>query len=152
MRVGVCARCGESFTPAQMDAPCSNCGSPDKILYAEDQAVADERAAAARILAEKHYRLDDGLTQIFRITDKAELEAGRSEPIKLLMVNENTIESGVMPLHFGPVPALGIPYPSILIEVTPNEAQKIQSHELKLPEGWEIGEELPRSSVLTGGV
>jgi predicted nucleic acid-binding Zn-ribbon protein len=142
MRVGVCARCGESFAPAQMGAPCPNCGSPDKILYAEDQAVADERAAAARILAEKHYQVEDGLTQIFRITDKAGLEAGRNEPIKLLLVNENTVESGVMPLHFGPLPAIGIPYPLILVEATPNEAQKIQSHELEHPEGWEIGEEL----------
>ncbi len=55
-----------------------------------------------------------------------------------------------MPLHFGPVPAIGILYSSIIIEVTPNEFQKIQSHELKLPEGWEIGEELPRPSDLAG--
>jgi hypothetical protein len=146
-----CKRCGHLSVP--MDAPCPNCGSLDKILYyAVDQSVIDEKATASRVLAEKHYALDDGLTQIFRITDKAQVEAGRNEPIKLLMVNENTVEYGVMPLHFGPVPAIGIPYPSILIEVTPNEFQKIQSHELELPKGWEVEEELPRSSVLTGSV
>lgn len=146
----VCKQCGHS--PVQKDEPCPNCGSQDKILYAVDHAVADDKAAAARVLAEKHYQLEDGLTHIYRITDKAEVEAGRNEPIKLLLVNENTVEAGVMPLHFGPVPAIGIPYPLIIIEVTPNEVQKIHSHELELPEGWEIGEELPRSSVLTGGV
>ncbi|MGP0063487.1 MAG: hypothetical protein ACLQGP_07815 [Isosphaeraceae bacterium] len=146
----VCAKCGHS--PVQMGSRCPNCGSDHLIQYAADMAVADDKAAAATVLAERHYELDDGLTRIFRITDKAEVEAGRNEPVKLLMVNENTVEAGVMPLHFGPVPAIGIPYPSILIEVNPNEFQKIQSHELKLPEGWEIGEELPRSLALTGSL
>ncbi len=151
MAICGCKQCGQM--PVQMDAPCPNCGSLDKILYSPvDQSVVDEQAAAAKVLAEKHYELDDGLTRIFRITDEAEVEAGRNQPIKLLMVNENTVESGVMPLHFGPVPAIGIPYPSILIEVTPNEFQKIQSRELKLPDRWEIGEELPRSPILAGGV
>ena len=39
------------------------------------------------------------IEQIFRLTSKA--EASRTEPIKLLEVNENTVSSGVMPLHFG---------------------------------------------------
>jgi hypothetical protein len=56
-----------------------------------------------------------------------------------------------MPLHFGPAPASGIPYPSVIVEVTPDEFKKIQSHELKLPEGWEIGEELARPTDVTGG-
>jgi hypothetical protein len=116
-----------------------------------DQAVASEKAAVAVELAKKHYDLEDGLSQIF-VTVNAEDEAGRSEPIKLLEVNENTVESGIMPLHFGPAPAIGIPYSSTIIEVTPNEFRKIQSHELKLPEGWEIGEELPKPAENTGGV
>ena len=95
-------------------------------------------------LAQRHYELESGLTQIFRITDQAEPSVVRAEPIKLLEVNENTVESGIMPLHFGPAPASGIPYSSIIVEVTPNEFERIRSHELKLPEGWEIGEELPR--------
>ena len=56
-----------------------------------------------------------------------------------------------MPLYFGPAPASGIPYPSVIVEVTPDEYLKIQSHELKLPAGWDHWEELPRPSVLTGG-
>ena len=146
-----CAKCGESLTPEQRSAPCPNCGSLDRIILAVDQAVASEKAAAAVELARKHYDLEDGLSQIF-ITVNGEDEAGRSEPIKLLEVNENTVESGIMPLHFGPVPAIGIPYSSIIIEVTPNEFRKIQSHELKLPEGWDIGEELLKPAENTGGV
>jgi hypothetical protein len=59
-------------------------------------------------------------------------------------VNKNTVESGMMPLSFGPMPARGINFPSTIIEVTPDEFKRIQSHELRLPDGWEIREELPR--------
>jgi hypothetical protein len=92
----------------------------------------------------RHYEIEDGLIQIFRITDIAAAEATNGEPIKLLEVNVNTPETGIMPLQFGPAPASGIPYPSIIIEVSPNEFEKIRSDELKLPEGWTIGEEFPR--------
>jgi hypothetical protein len=109
-----------------------------------DQALAMDRAAVARELARKHYEVEAGLTQVFLITDRAQAEVVRSEPIKLLEVNANTVASGIMPLHFGPAPGSGIPYPSIIIEVTPDEFDKIQSNEMKLPEGWKIGEELPR--------
>ncbi len=69
----VCAKCGHS--PMKMDSPCPNCGSDHRILLDADQAVADEKAVAARVLAEKHYQLEEGLTQIFRITEKAEVGA-----------------------------------------------------------------------------
>ena len=115
------------------------------------EAEASATAEAAKELANRHYELEAGLTQIFRITDKVEAQVIPAYPIKLLEVNENTVESGVMPLHFGPAPASGIPFSSIIIEVTPNEFQKIQSKELKLPEGWEIGEELPKPSPSIGG-
>ena len=49
-----------------------------------------------------------------------------------------------MPLQFGPAPASGVPYASVIVEVSPSEFQKLQSNELKLPEGWSIGEEFPR--------
>lgn len=52
-----------------------------------------------------------------------------------------------MPLHSGPLPTHGIPYPSVIVEVTPAEFARIQSDELRLPPGWTIGEELPRPSA-----
>jgi len=65
-------------------------------------------------------------------------------PIKLLEVNTNTFASGVMPVYFGPVRASGILYPSVIVEVTPDEFERIRSHQLSLPNGWMIAEELPR--------
>jgi hypothetical protein len=148
----VCKKCEKLLTVEQSSAPCPQCGSMDRLILAVDQANGIEREDAERELAMRHYEIEAGLTQIFRITDKAEAQVVRAQPIKLLEVNANTVECGVMPLHFGPAPASGIPFSSIIIEVTPNEFRKIQSHELNLPEGWEVGEELPRPTVNGKGV
>jgi hypothetical protein len=153
----ICTKCGKSLTSEQTGSPCTECGSLDHEQCATDEAIARDQAiirakrAAAKELAKKHYEVEDGLMRIFRLTGKAEVEVSRSEPIKLLEVNENTVPSGVMPLHFGPVPAIGIPFPSIIVEVTPDEFTKITARELKLPKDWEIGEELPKMAENGGG-
>jgi hypothetical protein len=147
-----CAECGESLTPGQRGSPCPKCGSRHEMVMDADQAIASEQVEAAKELATIHYEVEAGLTQIFLLHDKAEAQSIPADTIKLLEVNENTVESGIMPLHFGPAPASGIPFSSIIIEVTPSEFQKIQSNELKLPNGWEIGEALPRPPGVTGGV
>ena len=116
----------------------------DRKIFAQDKAVADEKAEVAKELAKKHYQAEAGLQRIFRLTGSAEVEVRPVEPIKLLEVNSNTIPSGVLPVQFGPAPASGIPYPSVIVEVSPEEFQKIQTEELKLPKGWQIGEEMPR--------
>ncbi len=105
----------------------------------------------AKRLAEKHYAIEAGITHIFRIQQRVDVEMKPAEPIKLLEVNANTVPSGVLPLHFGPVPARGIPYPSVIVEVTPEEYERIRRHELKLPDGWTIGEELPKPADAGGG-
>src|SRR5262245_37796640 len=96
-------------------------------------ATKDEEAIE---LARIHYEVEEGMTHIFRITGPPEAESSPSEPIKLLEVNESTVPSGVPPLRFGPLSAAGIHYPSVIVEVTPEEYQEIQSEELTLPNGW----------------
>ncbi len=139
-----CKKCGKPLNLVQSGLPCPICGSTERIVTDVDQAVVMDRAAVARELARMHYELEAGLTQVFLIADQAQGDGVRSEPIKLLEVNADTVASGIVPLHFGAAPASGIPYPSIIIEVTPEEFDKIQSNAMKLPEGWKIGEELPR--------
>jgi hypothetical protein len=102
-----------------------------------------EKDLAAQKLAQAHYAIEPGITQIFRIR-RADEEESFSEPIKLLEVNENTIPSGVMPIHFGPAPGIGVTYPSTIVEVTPDEFTRIQSKELLLPFGWTIADPLPK--------
>lgn len=103
----------------------------------------------ARELARKHYEIEEGVTQIIRINDCAyDAAGGRPDNrIILLEVNENTIPSGIMPIPFGPSQVAGTHYPSIIVEVTPDEFARLQSHELKLPPGWELGELISRDEV-----
>jgi hypothetical protein len=102
----------------------------------------------AESLAQKHYEVETGLTQIYRITGAAEFEVSPAEPIKLLEVNENTVPSGIMPIQFGPSPASGQHYSSVVLEVTPDEYRKIQTEELRLPHGWKVGQPIPRLAAV----
>ena len=108
----------------------------------KDQEAAD--------LAGKHYQIETGLTQVFRILGSTDAEVRPNEPIKLLEVNENTVPSGIMPIGFGPHPASGLHYPSIIVEVTPEEYLKIDSQEWQLPHDWRVGELIPRPSIREG--
>jgi hypothetical protein len=91
-------------------------------------------------LARTHYEVEAGMVQIFRVSGSAEVEVRPTEPLKLLEVNENTVPSGIMPIKFGPSPAAGLHYSSIILEVTPDEFQKIQNNDLQLPNGWKVGQ------------
>lgn len=106
-----------------------------------------DKEEARKRLALKHYSLEPGITHIFTLWGTPEYETRPGEPIKLLEVNTNTVPSGVMPLHFGPVPASGVPFPSVIVEVTPAEFERIKSSELKLPKDWRLGDELPKPTV-----
>jgi hypothetical protein len=110
-----------------------------------------KKAESAKELAKRHYQTEPGLTHVFRFSGAPTVEVGAAEPIKLLEVNRDTMPSGVMPLSFGPAPASGVLFPSVIIEVTPEEFAKIQSNEMKLPQGWEFEEELPKPLEVGGG-
>lgn len=98
----------------------------------------------AMTLARKHYEGEPGLTHVFRITGTAEAEVRPAEPIKLLEVNSQTVPSGILPLQFGPSPASGLNYPTVILEVTPDEYRRIRAEELPLPHGWRVGDLIPR--------
>ena len=139
-----CRNCGRELTAQQAGEPCPNCGSFDRNLSAQEQAVATEKANVAKELARMHFQIEPGLTRVFRCSGSADIEFRRNEPIKLLEVNVGTVASGIMPLRFGPLPASGINYPSVIIEVTPDEFERIESKKEKLPEGWQIRDDLPK--------
>jgi hypothetical protein len=98
----------------------------------------------ATVLARMHYQIETGLTQVFRLSGSVDAESRPNEPIKLLEVNENTVPSGVLPIQFAPSPASGLHDPSIIVEITPDEFQRIQAHQLELPHEWRVGELIPR--------
>jgi hypothetical protein len=94
------------------------------------QQVMEEAAALARA----HYEVEPGLRAIYRLEgpDPNDLR------IKLLEVNEHTVATGIVPVGFPPHPASGLHYPSVVIEVTPQEYEAIQHDRLPLPDGWVI--------------
>jgi len=100
----------------------------------------------AKKLADAHFELEPGITRIFKLRGRPDAEASPDTPIKLLEINADTPPSGIMPLYFGPVPGSGIPYPSVIVEVTPDEYEKIKVRELELPDGWTIGEEYAKGA------
>jgi len=95
----------------------------------------------ARQLAFKHFDIERAITRVFRLRDASNHEDSPDTPIKLLEVNAETAPVGIMPLRFGALPAMGIPFSSIIIEVTPKEFEQLQCADLALPRGWEIAEE-----------
>jgi hypothetical protein len=102
---------------------------------------------AVRELARLHYQVEDGLTHIVRLTGTVDKEVNPAEPIKLLEVNAATVPSGVLPPHFGPAPASGIPFASVIVEVTLDEFEQIKADRLRLPAGWSLGEEIPKPTA-----
>jgi hypothetical protein len=40
----------------------------------------------------------------------------------------------------------GIHYPTIIVEVTPDEYRRIQANDLELPSGWTIADEIPKAT------
>jgi len=95
-----------------------------------------EKDRIAQQLAKSHSTHEPSLTRIIRfITDDEDRD---DEPIKLVEVNDATVESGVMPVHFGPSGT--IPYPSVVVELTPAEYEAVENHRLPLPQGWKPGD------------
>jgi hypothetical protein len=100
----------------------------------------------ASALAQAHYRIESSIRHIVRVRNATQ-EGDSAEPIKLLEVNDATIPSGILPVYFGPHESLGYTFPSIIIDVTPDEYDQLRACELTLPNGWEVGEEMARSDA-----
>ena len=98
----------------------------------------------AQRLADAHYILEEGISEIYRITSPNG-EDGQYEPIKLLEVNRNTVPMGVVPVYFGP--GRNIPYPSIIMDLTPEEFAELTNGKITLPNDWVLNKKpLPRPS------
>ena len=96
-----------------------------------------DKESAARTLAELHYQFEPGMREIYRLLADDQTEQEPDEPIKLLEVNQDTIPSGIMPLGFDGIPASGN-YPTVIIQITPEEFDEVRCGKLALPMGWQI--------------
>lgn len=89
----------------------------------------------AKELADAHRRADPDTVAVYWAPDPE----GRE--IRLVEISGSVGETGeVLPYRFGPRVTQGVPYPSVLILLSPAEWEKVKSGELKLPEGWPSAE------------
>jgi hypothetical protein len=93
----------------------------------------------ARVLAEAHHDMEPVISRIVRLV--ADQEGDEREPVKLLEVNPATSPSGILPIAFAADPP-GVPYASVVVEVTEREFEQIREGRLDLPAGWRMGETL----------
>jgi hypothetical protein len=91
----------------------------------------------ARQLAAAHVEADPAIVRVIRLVSPLESES--REPVKLLEVNPETPKVGVMPIAFGASPP-EFPFPSVVVEVTPEEYASIMQGALELPSEWTLGE------------
>lgn len=103
------------------------------------------KEAVAQRLAEAHYIIEPGIERIIQLVTSPEREADPKEPVKLLEVNQNTTAEGFHPVFFGPHAASGIFYPSVIVEVTPDEYEQIRRDPTSLPNGWRPGREFAKA-------
>jgi hypothetical protein len=101
----------------------------------------------AQKLADANYQIEPAITEIYRLWGTAEVEAQPDEPIKLLVINRETIPTGIMPLGFRPMPGDAIHFRSTIVDVTPEEYEEIRAGRLELPHGWTVGDLLPSPCV-----
>lgn len=83
--------------------------------------------------------MEPAISRIIRLVADREDEA--REPVKLLEVNPATSPSGISPIAFTADPPR-VPYPSVIVEVTEAEFEKITAGTLHLPAGWRLGDTL----------
>jgi len=100
--------------------------------------VAAEKLSCAQQLAALHASHDADIVRVFRINSSR--EEATDEPVKLLEVNQDTAALGIMPVMLGPTD--DVPYPVVIVQVTPTEYALILENKLSLPKNWVIGDEL----------
>lgn len=85
----------------------------------------------ARDLAAAHRRADPEIQQIFMVADPEMAE------VRLLEVSGAVGNTGsIMPFRFTARPDLDVPFPSVVILMSPEEKELLDRQELHLPDTW----------------
>ena len=99
------------------------------------QAISKEDYAVE--LAQAHFRIEPGMMKIMRLESLS--EDLKTEPLKLLEVNEDTVPVGLLPIRFQARVVKERWYPPIVIyEITPEEYEEVKNGQLQLPTDHQI--------------
>ena len=94
-----------------------------------------DKDGAVQELVQWHFQVDPKTSEIYRFV--ADNEDETDVPIKLLEVNDMTLETGRVDA-FGFGPAVDFPYSSVVAQVTTRELDRIRKREMLLPDGWSL--------------
>lgn len=85
----------------------------------------------AKSLAMAHKQADPDIQEIYVIEDPA------GEEVRLVEVSSSVGYTGsVMPFRFDARPDLDVPYPSVVVLLSPEEKVLLDRKELELPAAW----------------
>ena len=102
--------------------------------------VESKKFETAKKLAETHIEVDPSVQTVFLLESTNDDEEG--EPIKLLEIVDATIERGIEPVYFVADPSRGIRYPSLIVELSPNEYKTLPRPIRFRTQTWHVGREL----------
>lgn len=95
----------------------------------------------AKSLAEGHFRVEPNLKHVHLIEPMDDQDP--KDPIRLLEVVEGTLAMGIEPIGFTADPARGIEYPSVIVEISPEEYNSVRTGTIRFADrDWTIGTEL----------
>lgn len=84
-------------------------------------------------LAQAHVEDDPNTTKVYFVE-------GVADEVRLVEVSGSLGNGGpgeVLPVRFEAQPDEGVPYPSVVVLLSPSEWDAVENDQLKLPPGWE---------------
>jgi hypothetical protein len=98
---------------------------------------------AAKKLAKQHFKVEPALKKVFLVEPLKEDDP--REPIKLLEIVHGAVERGIEPIAFPSNVGTGVPFPSMIIELSPREFKELKLKNFHFGiSGWKLGAELSR--------
>lgn len=95
---------------------------------------------AAKELVEKHREVDPEITHAFL--------SPKGNEIRIVEITNSVgTTNEIIPFRFKSRPDLGVPYPSVIILLSPDELGLLKRNKLKLPKGWGTFQELSRMKI-----
>jgi hypothetical protein len=84
-------------------------------------------------LVQSHREVEPNLRRVIFYPDPEERE------VRLVEVVEGSPSAGeVLPFRFAPDVTQGVPYPVVIVELSPAEFEQLEQGHLHLPDGWGI--------------
>ena len=105
------------------------------IVTEPQNTIAFDRDSWARWYAVRHQKTDPGIGDIFYLQDAPDRE------IRLIEINEmitDRDDDPLEPIDFGVDSGSPTAHKLFILDVTPAQWEKIESHAISLPEGWSL--------------